>query len=58
MPTAVIVDAVRSPMANGRAHKADKPGGALSLSIRSTFWPRYLRRSSSATIWIRLPSTT
>lgn len=30
MNTAVIVDAVRSPMAKGKAAKADKPGGALS----------------------------
>ena len=28
--TAVIVDAVRSPMAKGKAPKDDKPGGALS----------------------------
>lgn len=28
--TAVIVDAVRSPMAKGRAPKGDRPGGALS----------------------------
>lgn len=30
MNTAVIVDAVRSPMAKGKAAKGDKPGGALS----------------------------
>jgi len=30
MQTAVIVDAVRSPMAKGRAPKGDRPGGALS----------------------------
>lgn len=30
MPTAVIIDAVRSPMAKGRAPKEDRPGGALS----------------------------
>ncbi|MFS8198374.1 thiolase family protein [Streptomyces sp. CWNU-52B] len=30
MRTAVIVDAVRSPMAKGRPPRADRPGGALS----------------------------
>ncbi|ROZ46308.1 thiolase family protein [Rhodococcus sp. WS3] len=30
MRSAVIVDAVRSPMAKGRAAKGDRPGGALS----------------------------
>jgi acetyl-CoA acyltransferase len=30
MNTAVIVDAIRSPMAKGKAAKGDKPGGALS----------------------------
>jgi hypothetical protein len=33
MHSAVIIDAVRSPMGKGKPAKADRPGGALS-SVR------------------------